>query len=76
VTDIDVARSGELMVFQATGVTDPGVEFVDRYVPQRPPSDLTAVDAGRIICRSEDLDDFLARARGEGLEVTVEAARY
>jgi hypothetical protein len=69
--DIIITRDRELMVAQAEGVTDAGVEFVDAY---NPGAEIVVVDAGRIILPDgvegrNERSLFVGLARTAGLEV-------
>ena len=75
--DLTLTRSGELDVTQVEGNTDPGVEFVDRWMPMTVGAEMTVVDAGRIIIRGDE-ETLEKLARQEGLTVEhdiVEAER-
>lgn len=64
-TDLTLTRSGELLITQAEGNTEAGIEFVDRYVG----GEFFVVDAGRIILHSADIAALERHALGEGLTV-------
>lgn len=68
-TDIDITRSGELMVAHVEAQTDAGAEFVDAYVPVDDVAGLVVVDSGRIVIPDASLDEFVASAKQAGLEV-------
>lgn len=63
--DIEVTRSGELMVAGVQGLTDPGVEFVDSFVADQ----IVVVDADRIVIPDELVPHLLALATVAGLAV-------
>lgn len=64
--DITVTRNSELMVAQAQGENDDGIEFLDGYMPE---GDYTVVDSGRIIIPEGSIDDLLNAANEKGLSV-------
>ena len=70
--DVEVTRNSELMVFQAVGVTEAGIGFVDGYIAP----DLIAVDAGRVLLPEQELESFQAAAKDGGLAVDVEEQVY
>jgi hypothetical protein len=65
--DIDVTSDSELMVAQAEGLTDAGVDFVDRFTTPQ----MEVPDAGRIIVPTDVVPALLDAARQEGLQIEV-----
>lgn len=67
-SDIEILRSGELMVSHVSGETDAGIEFVDGYMPGEG-ANLSVVDSGRIILPNDAIDSLVEACKEQGLTV-------
>lgn len=67
-SDIEILNSGELMVSQASGMTDAGVEFIDAFMPPEG-AEIAVVDSGRIILPNAYIDNFVSACQKQGLTI-------
>lgn len=72
-SDLELTRSGELMVVHVEGLTDEGIEFVDAYLPEQATTEYAVVDSGRIILPEAGVDHLLKLAGERGLETETRA---